>query len=633
MDRRLAREQTANGWKQITQGNLDAGITLLSGANLADPRNPLTLCHLGYALWKKKQFAEAEQVLRQACLIRPWWPGPRHTLALVYRDTGRTDQCIKLCRRILFFDGGNYRSAYITLAELLKSRGDTTAAIRVYKSAIRRFPSFAVLHNNLGAVYEAKGEFDKAARAYEKAIRLSPKYDQPKNNLAGLAKRREASEAQASAEAVVKSSPNDTGAHWALARAYHHGGLREQCAAQYRATLHLDPTLSIATADDVDLCYRVGRLLREKAELGDAIVAFRNALRLDPNHPGANLSLGNALDQQKDYDAAVEAYRACLAIDPQMALAYSNMGYTFSRIDKWDEAVEAWRKAIHLNPSDPRAHIGLGHSFAEQKLFKEAINHYREALSVDPSSFDARLALGFAYTQTGQRETAVEELRHAVRLQPGHGQAHAQLADALAARGDWRETVEECRAAIKAGFKNARLHCRLADALWNSRDLNGAVLEYRKAVRESPDFEPARRQLGDALFAKRKWQEALENYQKCDARSADDPEYFVKLGGCYADRAVRSKSADDWNLAREAFHHALEIKPRWPIALYGLSRVAWNMQDWGTAVSLLESAVAEDPSFTPAHAHLLCLHIVLGNWQDARIRLRALWCAKAVRRR
>ena len=53
-------------------------------------------------------------------------------------------------------------------------RGDTDAAIREFREAIRLRPDDVAFHCNLASVWAEKGEHQEAIREYENGLRLNP---------------------------------------------------------------------------------------------------------------------------------------------------------------------------------------------------------------------------------------------------------------------------------------------------------------------------------------------------------------------------------------------------------------------------------------------------------------------------
>ena len=80
----------------------------------------------------------------------------------------------------------------------------------------------------------------------------------------------------------------------------------------------------------------------------EAIKAYDEAIRLDPNLAEAWNNKGNALYSQGKYDEAIKAYDEAIRLDPNFADAWCNKGNALDDKGKYDEAIKAYDEAIRL---------------------------------------------------------------------------------------------------------------------------------------------------------------------------------------------------------------------------------------------------------------------------------------------
>lgn len=64
--------------------------------------------------------------------------------------------------------------------------GNMDEAMTLYQKAIELDPAYAVVHNDLGVIYEANGFIDRAEESYQKALTIDPDYLSAYSNLALL---------------------------------------------------------------------------------------------------------------------------------------------------------------------------------------------------------------------------------------------------------------------------------------------------------------------------------------------------------------------------------------------------------------------------------------------------------------
>ena len=58
----------------------------------------------------------------------------------------------------------------------------------------------------------------------------------------------------------------------------------------------------------------------------EAALCYRQALRLQPNHPDAHINLGNALKDQGKLAEAIASFQEALRLNPQHSSAFNNLG-------------------------------------------------------------------------------------------------------------------------------------------------------------------------------------------------------------------------------------------------------------------------------------------------------------------
>ena len=79
--------------------------------------------------------------------------------------------------------GPNFTSAHNNLGTALKEKGDITAAINSYNTALKLEPSNPDIHNNLGAALKEKGDLLAATTSYKTALKIEPNNPEIHNNL------------------------------------------------------------------------------------------------------------------------------------------------------------------------------------------------------------------------------------------------------------------------------------------------------------------------------------------------------------------------------------------------------------------------------------------------------------------
>ena len=148
-----------------------------------------------------------------------------------------------------------------------------------------------------------------------------------------------------------------------------------------------------------------GRELYRNDEDTQALEAFQQAVKLDPDLAEAHFRVGlthDALGQEQDaevaYKKAVEVYKKYLAIEGNEddAEAHYNLGQTYSGLHLYSEAVREYRQATRLKPDDPAIYYDLGLALMRLAQYDEAANAFSKSLELDPENYRAEDSLAEA---------------------------------------------------------------------------------------------------------------------------------------------------------------------------------------------------------------------------------------------
>jgi tetratricopeptide (TPR) repeat protein len=111
----------------------------------------------------------------------------------------------------------------------------------------------------------------------------------------------------------------------------------------------------------------------------EAVAAYEQAMRLDPNYALAYSNKGFVLCEFQRYDEALTVYEQAIRLDPDSALAYNNRGQALVNLQRYEEALVAYEQAIRLDPNYVRAYNNKGVVLEKLGRRKEAQQAYKKA--------------------------------------------------------------------------------------------------------------------------------------------------------------------------------------------------------------------------------------------------------------
>lgn len=148
-----------------------------------------------------------------------------------------------------------------------------------------------------------------------------------------------------------------------------------------------------------------GRELYRNDEDGEALEAFQQAARLDPDLPETHFRLGltyEALGQQQEaeeaYKKAVETYKKYFSVEENEkdSEAHYNLGQTYSGLHLYGEAVREYRLATKLKSDDAAIYYDLGLALMRLAQYDEAASAFSKSLELDPQNYRAEDSLAEA---------------------------------------------------------------------------------------------------------------------------------------------------------------------------------------------------------------------------------------------
>jgi Flp pilus assembly protein TadD len=149
---------------------------------------------------------------------------------------------------------------------------------------------------------------------------------------------------------------------------------------------------------------------------GDAIDAYRQALRINPKNTSFRTNLGIAYTKLNRYSEAIDAYRQVLRIDPEDAHAWYNLGCAYYAVNRYNDAIDAHRQALRIDAEHAYAWNNLGNAYNQLDRYNDAIGAYRQALRISPEYDNAWSGLAIAYYLSGNKTAALNALRQLRRF-------------------------------------------------------------------------------------------------------------------------------------------------------------------------------------------------------------------------
>jgi len=179
-----------------------------------------------------------------------------------------------------------------------------------------------------------------------------------------------------------------------------------------------------------------GKITHRRGNFADAIQAYDEALRLDPEYAAAWKCKGDALDAVGRTSEAMEAYDEAIQLDQNLSSAWYKKGNILYYQGKNDEALRAYEEVIRLDPNFAPAWNGKGDALMNQARHAAALVAYDEAINQYPNYVAAWFGKSYALEALGRSDEAKGAWLMAYLLREGIDTFIKTLGDE-----DWRKRL------------------------------------------------------------------------------------------------------------------------------------------------------------------------------------------------
>jgi serine/threonine-protein kinase len=223
-------------------------------------------------------------------------------------------------------------------------------------------------------------------------------------------------------KAAIESAPKDPGARVGLGEALHAQGKLAAAISHYKAVLDGDPRHGRAR-------FRLGEAKQGLQSMQEALSAFEAVIRdNEALAADAHYKMGEIFFGQKSTSRELQSYMNALKIDPKHVRARVSLGFAYGRLHRYEEALKELDQAIDLDPKNATARLYRGTVLYNSQQPDQAIAAYREAIRLKPGFAKAHYYLGQAYQNKGDNAAAVKHYKAAIAADPDYEPAVLALA-------------------------------------------------------------------------------------------------------------------------------------------------------------------------------------------------------------
>lgn len=231
-------------------------------------------------------------------------------------------------------------------ALIYQKQGEWQKAQSDYEAVLQATPDDRQAALNLGAVYVELGKKDKAVALYEKQLEDDEFNPDLLNNLSVLHReQKEYDEAIQAVRKLLMRDKENVDAYKNLALVY-----QDQGKLKLAETI-LDNARRMSkeqNRSDPDIYVNLGMIYLSRKENGRAMAAFKEALKLDPDHLEANYNVGGLALSHRDYGMAEASYSKVAEKLPTSEKVATYLAHSYQGQQKYEDAMKQFERAVEL---------------------------------------------------------------------------------------------------------------------------------------------------------------------------------------------------------------------------------------------------------------------------------------------
>lgn len=507
--------------------------------------------------------------------------------------------------------GSDSPDALLASAQDYLSRNDAPAAIIQLKNVLKDRPDSAKARLLLAQALQATGDIAGAETEFRKAQDLGAAPDEvvPQLAQALLLGKQFGKITTDYALLQLPSAPAQASLKTTVAIAW----LRQGQEDKFRASI--DEALK-AKADHVPALIELVRASAQRGNIDEALAGLDKIPRQSSGADEAHKLRGDLLLYGKrDMDAAMVAYREALQVNPSYLEGQAAVVQLLLLQGKTEAAAEALQRLAKAAPGKPQTlYLQAMLAYAKNDL-KAAQEHAQKLVSLTPENFRALELAGMTELRLGANVQAEALLAKALQLEAGLPMARRGLVTAYVRQGRLDKAMSALPVDVERNDRDPGMMALAGQVYMLHGDVERAQRYFARASSLDPEDPAKRTSLAVSRLASGQGDAALGELQSIAA--SDD--------GVVADMALINALLQERKVdqALKAIDALEKKRPADVMPVFLRGRALLLKRDAVGARKAMERVLEIDPNYFPAVGVLAVLDNADKRPDDARARLEA----------
>ena len=344
-----------------------------------------------------------------------------------------------------------------------------------------------------------------------------------------------------------------------------------------------------------DAYFRLGWLYQVPPQGSEkALMAYTQAITLDPKLVEAYNNRGIIRDQKGDLDGAMVDYTQAITLDPTYANPYNNRGISHYHKGDFDDAIADYTQAITLDPKSANAYNNRGSARNEKGDVNGAIADYNQAITLDPTLAQAYYNRGAANVNKGDLDSALADYNQAIILDPKSADNYYNRAATRKAKGDVNGAIADYTQAITLNPTFFQAYYNRGFVHAENGNLDSAMADYTQVIALNPTFAPAYINRGLVYMDKGDLDNAIADFTQAITLNPQSVNAFINRGNSYADNGDLDRALADYT-------QAITLNPQSVNAYMNRGNAYTNKGDLDRALADYTQTISLDPTHVNAY--------------------------------
>lgn len=369
--------------------------------------------------------------------------------------------------------------------------------------------------------------------------------------------------------------------------------------------------------------FNLGLTLEAMEDHSAACDSFRAALEIDSQDVECLNCLAANVTRLGDYSQALECYKRIDEIDRDFEPSYCNRVATYTEMGdhetaelmfylarqlkdacpvcsynignslylrgEHDRAILCWNEALRLDPDHQQAHARLAETHWQCRQLDLAKVHYQAQLRIMPEDVELLLDYGDLLVEMDNNDLARRQYRKALKLAPAKPGAYVCLGELAMAEDHMEEAERMLAMALRLDEDCPIAHAKMAQALLRQERVQDAAKHLVVGLKNCKDDPAMLQEYSQILLEAQLTQQANRVLKRLVTLAPGDANARHNL-------AVTYFRMDELDKGMAHCRKALDIQPKYPLALYNLALAHVKRGEESEARSYVSEGLRLDPS-------------------------------------